>query len=48
MENKLCYETPRTESVELRFEGVICQSGDPLGTNGDPLFSGGFNEEVEW
>ena len=45
--NKLCYETPRTESVALRFEGIICQSGDPLGTNGFPSYTG-FNNEEEW
>ena len=37
--NKRRYESPRTESIELRFEGMICQS--------DPKFRG-FNEEEEW
>lgn len=44
--NKLHYESPQTESVELLFEGIICQS-DPVNTNGNPNFSG-FNNEEEW
>lgn len=24
--NKLAYEAPKTESQELRFEGIICES----------------------
>ena len=26
-QTKQVYETPTTESLELRFEGVICESG---------------------
>ena len=44
--NKLCYETPQTESIELRSDGIICQS-EPVNTNGNPNFVG-FSEEKEW
>jgi len=37
----LCYEAPTTEVVEVKFEGVVCQSllGDPSDylNGGDPF-----------
>lgn len=41
--NKLCYETPRTKAISLRFEGIICQSGENT-----PKFIDPFNTEEEW
>ena len=43
--NKLCYETPRTEAISLRFEGIICQSGDE---DENVRFNKPFNTEEEW
>lgn len=45
--NKLCYETPRTEAISLRFEGIICQS-DPIDTNVNPFYNGFSRNEEEW
>lgn len=45
--NKLHYESPRTESIELRFEGIICQS-DPIDTYGNPSYNGFSRNEEEW
>ena len=45
-EVKITYEAPSAIVIDVRAEGVICQSGG-LGTNGTPTFNG-FNTEEEW
>ena len=43
--NKIIYAPPMAETVEVKAEGVICQS--VTGTNGAPTYNG-FNTEEEW
>lgn len=42
MNEKILYEAPTTEIYEIRFEGVICGSGDP-----EP-YSNPFGDEQTW
>lgn len=41
--NKLAYEAPKTESQELRFEGIVCTSPGQNQSVGESQNYGGIN-----
>lgn len=40
IKKKLAYEAPKTESLELSFEGLVCQSPTGENVNSQTIWSG--------
>lgn len=42
------YETPVTQVIEVKMQGVLAASGDPLDPPSDPLFIIPFGGGEDW
>ena len=50
LKNKINYESPRIDSINILAEGILCASGDKQGIWVDPMdvIQGGEGSDWDW